>query len=59
MLGSLLGSIVGLTFMKLSGKSSDYELPFGTFLSFAAIVAMLYGNSMIQWYMDRMIRPGL
>jgi leader peptidase (prepilin peptidase)/N-methyltransferase len=59
MLGSLLGSVIGLTFIWLSGKSSKYELPFGTFLGFAAIIAILYGEEIIGLYVDRVIRPNL
>jgi leader peptidase (prepilin peptidase)/N-methyltransferase len=59
MVGALLGSIIGLAFMRFAGKSRDYELPFGTFLSFAGVFALLYGNEIIQAYVDRFIRPGL
>ena len=59
MLGSLLGSIIGLVFIRLSGKTREYELPFGTFLGFSAIIAVLYGNALIQLYLDQMFRPVL
>ena len=59
MVGSLIGSIVGLLLMRFGGKSRDYELPFGTFLSFAGIVAVLYGQELVQLYVDRLIRPNL
>jgi leader peptidase (prepilin peptidase)/N-methyltransferase len=59
MLGSLLGSVVGIAFMRVAGKSRDYELPFGTFLSFAGVLALLYGNDLIQLYVDHLIRPSL
>lgn len=57
MLGSLLGSIVGLVFIRLANKTRQYELPFGTFLSFAAIIAVLYGDDLVRWYVERLIRP--
>jgi leader peptidase (prepilin peptidase) / N-methyltransferase len=59
MVGSLIGSIVGLLMMRFGGKSRDYELPFGTFLSFAGVIAVLYGEQLVQLYFDRMIRPNL
>ena len=59
MLGSLLGSVVGLTFMRLTGKSRDYELPFGTFLGIAGIVAVLYGEDLVRLYFERIIQPAL
>ena len=59
MLGSLLGSIIGLVFMQLSGKSREYELPFGTFLGLAGIVAVLYGEDLVRLYVERLLRPGI
>ena len=59
MLGSLLGSVIGLVFIRFTKKNRDYELPFGTFLSFAGIIAVLYGEDMVAWYIERLIRPEL
>jgi leader peptidase (prepilin peptidase)/N-methyltransferase len=50
MTGSLLGSIIGVAMMRFAGKDREYELPFGTFLSFGAILAVLYGNDLINLY---------
>jgi len=57
MLGSLLGSVIGLIFIRFANKTREYELPFGTFLSFAAIIAVLYGEEMVRWYIEHLIRP--
>jgi len=57
MLGSLLGSVVGIIFIKMASKTREYELPFGTFLSFAGIVAVLYGEDLVRWYVEHLIRP--
>lgn len=59
MIGSLLGSVIGLIFMRFAGKSREYELPFGTFLGVAGIIAVLYGEDLVQLYVERLIRPGL
>jgi leader peptidase (prepilin peptidase)/N-methyltransferase len=56
MLGSLLGSILGLIFIRIANKTREYELPFGTFLSFAGIVAVLYGEDLVQWYVEHLMR---
>jgi leader peptidase (prepilin peptidase)/N-methyltransferase len=56
MIGSLLGSVLGLLFIRFSGKTREYELPFGTFLAAAGIVTVLYGEDMVRWYVDHMIR---
>ncbi len=57
LLGSLLGSVIGLAFMRLSGKARDYELPFGTFLGGGAIVAVIYGNDLIRFYLETFFSP--
>ena len=59
MIGSLLGSVIGLAFMRFAGKTRDYELPFGTFLSLAGIIAVLYGEDLVRWYVQSVIRPSL
>ncbi|MEW5974905.1 MAG: prepilin peptidase [Acidobacteriota bacterium] len=50
MLGSFVGAVTGLIFIRLAGKDSRYELPFGSFLGLAAIFAALWGQRMIQGY---------
>ena len=41
-LGSLLGSVVGIVYILITRKDhTSYELPFGSFLEFAAIVVIL------------------
>ena len=52
MLGSVMGSLIGLTMMGLWGKGREYELPFGTFLGVGAVVALLYGNDILRAYFD-------
>jgi leader peptidase (prepilin peptidase) / N-methyltransferase len=42
--GSIAGSVIGLAYIKLTGKdASTYELPFGTFLCAAALVVAVVG----------------
>src|SRR5438132_1216325 len=59
LIGSLLGVVIGLLYIRFAGKSRQYELPFGTFLAAAGIVVVLYGDEFINWYMDRIIQPSL
>jgi len=50
-LGSLVGSVVGYAYIAVTKKdASSYELPFGTFLSLAALIASLTGDRMLAWY---------
>jgi leader peptidase (prepilin peptidase) / N-methyltransferase len=55
MTGSVLGSAIGILMMRFAGKEREYELPFGTFLSFGAILAVLYGNEIIRLYLNLMM----
>lgn len=49
-LGSISGSIVGYAYIKFTGKdTSTYELPFGTFLGLAALVAAFTGEKLMGW----------
>jgi leader peptidase (prepilin peptidase) / N-methyltransferase len=59
MMGSVLGALIGVGLIKFGGKHRNYELPFGTFLSLAGIIALLYGDSLIHWYFVHMIQPVL
>jgi leader peptidase (prepilin peptidase)/N-methyltransferase len=52
MLGSVAGSVLGLAFIRFSGRDRAYELPFGTFLGVGAVIAVLYGNDLLRYYMD-------
>ena len=44
---------------RFAGKARDYELPFGTFLGLAGIIAVLYGDDLVRLYVERMIQPNL
>ena len=52
--GSVLGVLIGGGFMYLFRKGQQYELPFGTFLGFGAIIAVLFGSQIIDWYLSMM-----
>jgi leader peptidase (prepilin peptidase)/N-methyltransferase len=51
-LGSVIGAVVGVFAMRRSGKGLRTDLPFGLFLAPAAIVVMIWGSRLIQWYVD-------
>jgi len=52
LVGSVLGSVIGIVVMRFAGKDRNYELPFGTFLSLGAILAVLYGDDLIRLYLN-------
>jgi leader peptidase (prepilin peptidase)/N-methyltransferase len=51
-LASVGGAIVGIGMAALQRRSLDSRLAFGTFLSVAALIASLYGDRMVAWYLD-------
>ena len=50
LLSSLLGSIIGIILMHHRAESRPFA--FGPYLAIAAIVALLYGESLIQWFLN-------
>jgi prepilin signal peptidase PulO-like enzyme (type II secretory pathway) len=45
------GALTGVIFTRLHGKSLRYAVPFVPFMAVGAIVAMLFGNQMVEWYL--------
>jgi leader peptidase (prepilin peptidase)/N-methyltransferase len=50
--GALLGSLVGMTLMLLGRKGRKDKVPFGPFLSCGAILFILSGKDLINWYLN-------
>ena len=51
LLGSLVGSVVGGLYILLARKGAQYELPLGSFLGLAALVALFWGELLVQAYL--------
>jgi leader peptidase (prepilin peptidase)/N-methyltransferase len=49
-LSSLAGAVIGLGMILFMRADMRYALPFGTFLAIAGFIAMLWGDSIIDWY---------
>jgi leader peptidase (prepilin peptidase)/N-methyltransferase len=50
LMGSLLGSVIGILLISITKKGRDYELPFGTFLGAGALLVVFFGTSALHWY---------
>jgi leader peptidase (prepilin peptidase) / N-methyltransferase len=50
--GALLGSLVGIVLMLLGRKGRKDKVPFGPFLSCGAILFILSGKDLINWYLN-------
>lgn len=54
-LAYILGSVVGIGLIILKKKTMRSQVPFGTFLSFATLVALLFGDYISDWYLNSML----
>lgn len=51
LISSITGAIAGLLYLRMAGKTRDTPIPYGPFLCLAGLIALFYGNSIIQWYL--------
>jgi leader peptidase (prepilin peptidase)/N-methyltransferase len=57
-LSSLVGSIVGITLVATKCKKMQSRIPYGPYLALAALIWMLWGPSIWQWYMNLLVPGG-
>jgi leader peptidase (prepilin peptidase)/N-methyltransferase len=50
---SLLGAVVGIAVMLVKGKDMKYAVPFGPFLSLAALAYIFWGEAFIRFLFIR------
>jgi leader peptidase (prepilin peptidase)/N-methyltransferase len=50
-LSSFVGAVVGYAALRLSGKDAGEPIPFGPFLAMGAVVYMLGGDELVNWYL--------
>lgn len=51
-LAALIGSIVGLVFLKRTGQGRKTPIPFGPSIAAAAIIVYFWGTPIVSWYMN-------
>jgi leader peptidase (prepilin peptidase) / N-methyltransferase len=51
LLGSLVGSAIGVSIMIARGADAKLAIPFGPFLSIGAFVALFWGGAIVSWYL--------
>lgn len=54
-IGSMLGSVIHLSIMKI--KKAERMLAFGPYLSMGIIIAMIWGEQLISWYLGMIMPP--
>ena len=50
-LAVILGGAVSVVLLLATDKTLKSQIPFGTFLSLAAIFYLFYGGSLLHWYL--------
>jgi leader peptidase (prepilin peptidase)/N-methyltransferase len=49
-LSSFSGALIGVILLALQKGGMKFALPFGTFLSIGALIAMFVGEPLVAWY---------
>jgi leader peptidase (prepilin peptidase)/N-methyltransferase len=47
---SIAGALIGMLVLAIRRGGLKYALPYGTFLALGALVASLYGDQIVEWY---------
>jgi leader peptidase (prepilin peptidase)/N-methyltransferase len=50
LLSAVVGSVVGIALIAFGGRSSQTAIPFGPYLAAAGLIAMLWGERLVQLY---------
>ncbi len=50
-LGSLLGSIIGVSLILLKGREWGSRIPFGPYLALGALISLFWGQDILRWYL--------
>jgi prepilin signal peptidase PulO-like enzyme (type II secretory pathway) len=53
-MGAILGGIVAVALMIVKRKKFKETIPFGPFLTLAAMVTLLWGSNILSWYLGLM-----
>jgi leader peptidase (prepilin peptidase)/N-methyltransferase len=56
-IGSVVGSMVGIPLMLLTGKNSKLAIPFGPFLSMGAVIYLFWWTKLFNWYVAAFFPP--
>jgi leader peptidase (prepilin peptidase)/N-methyltransferase len=51
-LGAILGGLVGIILLLLKLKKRKEPLPFGSFLAISAMLTLIWGSDILNWYLE-------
>ena len=52
LLSSAVGAVIGISMMLFGDKTRDTQIPFGPYIAIAGWLAMLWGEQMLNWYLQ-------
>lgn len=55
LLSSAAGAVVGILLMALRGHGRDKPIPFGPYIALAGWIAMMWGESLLNWYLRSLV----
>jgi leader peptidase (prepilin peptidase)/N-methyltransferase len=50
-LGSLIGSLIGISLILLKGREWSSKIPFGPYLALGALISLFWGQDILTWYL--------
>mgnify|MGYP001034950325 CR=1 FL=1 len=53
-MGAILGGVVAIVLVVVKRRKRKETIPFGPFLSLAAMITLLWGNQILNWYLGLM-----
>lgn len=51
LLSSISGTIIGLLYLYLQGKTKETTIPFGPFLCISGLISLFWGPKIVTWYL--------
>lgn len=55
MIASIVGAVISIGLLLLKKADRKSMVPFGPFLSIGILISILYGNTLIQWYLENIV----
>ena len=52
---SLVGAVLGIGLIILAKRGREVPMPFGPYLAIAAVIALFFGNAIVDYYLTRVI----
>ncbi len=56
--GSIIGTLVGIPLMLIKKENTQYAMPFGPFLSLAAVIYLFFGNNIVYLFNEVFFKKG-